>query len=266
MEESDLIKFHSLFLTKTYMKRTQNRIKSVSKLLLIATLFLLSAKQTEAKRPLYYYATLNTTAGEMTIRLYNETPLHRDNFIKLSKSGFFDGIIFHRVIDNFMIQCGDPESKEREQGKKYGNGGPGYNIPAEIVPGLYHKKGAVGAARMGDDVNPERESSGSQFYIVKGKLFDDETLKSSEERINSRNASNNISTTHTIPQEWREIYKQIGGTPHLDTQYTVFGELVSGEDVVEKISISKTDKNDRPLEDVIIISIKIKKSRKLTTK
>ena len=219
-----------------------------------------------ARRLTYYYVTLKTTSGEITLRLYNETPLHRDNFVKLAKSGFFNGIIFHRVIDNFMIQSGDPDSKAREKGKLYGDGGPGYDLPAEIVPGIYHKKGVLAAAREGDNVNPDRKSSGSQFYIVKGKVFNDETLKTVEERINSRNAANNIKKIHTIPDEWREIYKTVGGTPHLDTQYTVFGELISGSDVVEKISATKTDKNDRPLEDIVILSAKVKKSGKFKTK
>lgn len=229
-------------------------------------LMLLICTDNFAKKTTYYYVTLKTTSGEITLRLYNETPLHRDNFIKLAKSGFFNGIIFHRVIDNFMIQSGDPDSKAREKGKLYGDGGPGYDLPAEIIPGIYHKKGVLAAAREGDNVNPERKSSGSQFYIVKGKVFNDETLKTVEERINSRNAANNIKKTHTIPDEWREIYKTVGGTPHLDTQYTVFGELVSGSEVVERISATKTDKNDRPLEDIVILSVKVKKSGKLKTK
>lgn len=229
-------------------------------------LMLLICTDNFAKKTTYYYVTLKTASGEITLRLYNETPLHRDNFIKLAKSGFFNGIIFHRVIDNFMIQSGDPDSKAREKGKLYGDGGPGYDLPAEIIPGIYHKKGVLAAAREGDNVNPERKSSGSQFYIVKGKVFNDETLKTVEERINSRNAANNIKKTHTIPEEWREIYKTVGGTPHLDTQYTVFGELVSGSEVVERISATKTDKNDRPLEDIVILSVKVKKSGKLKTK
>lgn len=155
-------------------------------------LMLLICTDNFAKKTTYYYVTLKTTSGEITLRLYNETPLHRDNFIKLAKSGFFNGIIFHRVIDNFMIQSGDPDSKAREKGKLYGDGGPGYDLPAEIIPGIYHKKGVLAAAREGDNVNPERKSSGSQFYIVKGKVFNDETLKTVEERINSRNAANNI--------------------------------------------------------------------------
>lgn len=243
-----------------------NKKLSVYLTVIITFVMLIVSTDNYAKRTTYYYVTLKTTSGDITLRLYNETPIHRDNFVKLAKSGFFNGIIFHRVIDNFMIQSGDPDSKAREKGKLYGDGGPGYDLPAEIVPGIYHKKGVLAAARESDNVNPDRKSSGSQFYIVKGKVFNDESLKTVEERINSRNAANNIKTIHTIPQEWREIYKSIGGTPHLDTQYTVFGELISGSDVVEKISATKTDKNDRPLEDIVILSVKVKKTGKFKTK
>ena len=253
------------------MKNTKTSNLTKSKLIffsvsLTLVLFsLLFVNELQAKRESYYYVTLKTTAGDITLRLYNETPLHRDNFVKLAKSGFYNGVLFHRVIDNFMIQSGDPDSKAKEKGKLYGDGGPGYNIPAEIIPGIYHKKGVLAAAREGDNVNPKRESGGSQFYIVKGKVFDEQTLKASEDRINSRNAANKITDIHTIPPKWREIYKTKGGTPHLDTQYTVFGELVQGADVVEKISVTKTDSNDRPLEDIYIISTKVTKSRKLKT-
>ncbi|PKP06013.1 MAG: peptidylprolyl isomerase [Bacteroidetes bacterium HGW-Bacteroidetes-5] len=253
------------------MKNTKTSNLTKSKLIffsvsLTLVLFsLLFVNDLQAKRESYYYVILKTTAGDITLRLYNETPLHRDNFVKLAKNGFYNGVLFHRVIDNFMIQSGDPDSKAKEKGKLYGDGGPGYNIPAEIIPGIYHKKGVLAAAREGDNVNPKRESGGSQFYIVKGKVFDEQALKASEDRINSRNAANKITDIHTIPPKWREIYKTKGGTPHLDTQYTVFGELVQGADVVEKISVTKTDSNDRPLEDIYIISTKVTKSRKLKT-
>lgn len=237
--------------------------KALIRITFILSVLLLSNFNLLAKREKHYYVTLNTNKGEIVFLLYNQTPIHRNNFIKLAKEKFYDGVLFHRVIDNFMIQCGDPESKEKEPGKLYGNGGPGYDLPAEIVPGLYHKKGVVAAARMGDNTNPTRKSSGSQFYIVKGKTFDEEGIKTVEERINTRNSANNINIKHTIPQDWREIYKTTGGTPHLDTQYTVFGEVVSGYETVEKISASKTDSNDRPIEDVIILSVKVKRSRKL---
>jgi peptidyl-prolyl cis-trans isomerase B (cyclophilin B) len=253
------------------MKNTKTSNLTKSKLIFFSvslTLVLFSlvfVNDLQAKRESYYYVILKTTAGDITVRLYNETPLHRDNFVKLAKNGFYNGVLFHRVIDNFMIQSGDPDSKAKEKGKLYGDGGPGYNIPAEIIPGIYHKKGVLAAAREGDSINPKRESGGSQLYIVKGKVFDEQALKASEDRINSRNAANKITDIHTIPPKWREIYKTKGGTPHLDTQYTVFGELVQGADVVEKISVTKTDSNDRPLEDIYIISTKVTKSRKLKT-
>jgi len=254
------------------MRRTRetiylrNPLRRRIPLLILLIIMTLTSVNSYGKRATHYYATLKTSYGELVIKLYNETPLHRDNFVKLAKNGFYNGIIFHRVIDNFMIQCGDPESKARKKGELYGNGGPGYNIPAEIVPGLYHKKGVIAAARMGDDVNPNRESSGSQFYIVKGKIFNDETLSSAIERVNKRNSANKVTplhTQHTLSDEWRELYKTEGGTPHLDTQYTVFGEVISGYEIVEMISEVKTDKNDRPEEDILIISIKIRKSSRL---
>ena len=199
--------------------------------------------------------------GEITVKLSNETPIHRDNFVKLVKQKYFDGILFHRVIDNFMIQSGDPDSKAKEPQKLYGDGGPGYDLPAEIVPELFHKKGVLAAAREGDDVNPKRKSSASQFFIVKGRIFDDEGLNAQEERVNKRNKALNIEVPYKMSKERREVYKTIGGTPHLDTQYTVFGEVVKGIEIVDKISSVKTDKNDRPLEDVCIISTKLSKRK-----
>lgn len=209
-----------------------------------------------------WHVRLTTSKGEILLMLYDETPLHRDNFVKLSKKGYFDGVLFHRVINDFMIQSGDPDSKEREPGKLYGNGGPDKNVPAEFVPSLFHKRGALAAAREGDDVNPDRESSGSQFYIVEGKIHDDETLTGAEKKINDRNRIIGKETKYLIPDVFRDYYKKIGGTPHLDTQYTVFGEVVEGMDVVFKISDSETDNNDRPIEDIFIISAKVFKKRK----
>ena len=211
--------------------------------------------------PRYYHVKIKTNKGEITLLLYNKTPLHRDNFVKLSKEGFFNGVLFHRVINEFMIQSGDPDSKERLPGKLYGDGGPEKNIPAEFVPELFHKRGSLAAAREGDNVNPKRESSGSQFYIVEGKILDEETLKSAEKRINDRNEAIGIKSSYQFPEQIREYYKNIGGTPHLDTQYTVFGEVISGINVVFEISDSKTDSNDRPLEDIYIISTKVYKKR-----
>jgi len=190
---------------------------------------------------------LVTNYGNIVLRLNDSTPLHRDNFIRLVKTGYYDSVLFHRVINRFMIQSGDPESKHAEKGQPLGNGGPKYTIPAEFRVTLFHRKGVLAAARDGDDVNPEKASSGSQFYIVQGKKFTDAGLDSVETyRLKGRK----------IPDDQREVYKTIGGTPHLDQGYTVFGEVVSGLDVVDSIAAvptSKDEDRDRPLEDVRII-------------
>lgn len=199
---------------------------------------------------------LQTSMGDITLRLSDSTPLHRDNFLKLVKQGFYDSVLFHRVINNFMIQAGDPNSKTATAGKPLGGGGPGYTIPAEFRTSLFHKKGALAAARQGDDVNPEKASSGSQFYISQGKKFTDGGLDSLETlRLKGRK----------IPAEQRELYKVAGGTPHLDQNYTVFGEVVNGIEVVDKIAIVPTSRGadkDRPLEDVKIIKAKLVKRKK----
>lgn len=183
---------------------------------------------------------IETTKGDMVVRLYNETPGHRDNMLKLVREGFYDQQLFHRVIRDFMIQGGDPHSAGAARGQRLGTGGPGYTIPAEFNDRLFHKKGALAAARMGDNVNPEKESSGSQFYLVQGRVFTAEMLQMMEQ---DRNVS--------FSPEALEAYTTIGGTPHLDGGYTVFGEIVEGMDVLEKIAMSPTDANNRPLEDIL---------------
>ena len=198
---------------------------------------------------------LETTYGNIIIRLSDSTPLHRDNFLKLVKVGFYDSVLFHRVIQNFMIQSGDPNSKNAAAGQPLGNGGPNYTIPAEFRQTLFHKKGVIAAARTGDNVNPQKASSGSQFYIVQGRTFTDAGLDSVE----------NFRLKRKIPAEQREVYKTIGGTPHLDQNYTVFGEVVKGMDVVDKIAAVQTSKGvdrDRPLQDVRIIKAKLIKRKK----
>jgi peptidyl-prolyl cis-trans isomerase B (cyclophilin B) len=234
----------------------KNNVIKVAALILFVTI----ASLVSASGRLWHVR-LITTKGEIILILYDETPLHRDNFVKLSKKGYFNGVLFHRVINDFMIQSGDPDSKEREPGKLYGNGGPDKNVPAEFIPSLFHKRGALAAAREGDDVNPSRESSGSQFYIVEGKIHSDETLTVAEQKINDRNRTIGIETNYHIPDKYRDYYKKFGGTPHLDTQYSVFGEVIEGMDVVLKISDSETDENDRPIEDIYIISAKVFKKR-----
>lgn len=234
---------------------------------------------------------IKTTEGDILVRLYDETPKHRDNFLKLAGEGFFDGTLFHRVIKDFMIQGGDPDSKGAPKGKMLGTGGPDYTLPAEFVyPKLFHKRGALSAARLGDEVNPERESSGSQFYIVWGKTYKSAELKQMERQLEMQQeqtvfnklAKENrdkimelrrnrdraglqelqdelIAETKaiclekgkpTFTDEQREAYTTVGGTPFLDNQYTVFGEVEEGLDVVEKIQNCETMRGDRPAEDV----------------
>lgn len=186
---------------------------------------------------------LQTNYGDIVIRLSDSTPLHRNNFLKLVKVGFFDSILFHRVIQDFMIQAGDPNSKNAPAGEPLGSGGPGYRIPAEFRSSLYHKKGVIAAAR---DNNPEKASSGSQFYITKGKIYTDAGLDSLE----------TFRLQRKIPAHIREIYKTTGGVPHLDQNYTVFGEVVRGQEIVDSISGVKTSQGvdkDRPIENVRII-------------
>ncbi len=199
---------------------------------------------------------VQTSMGDMLIRLSDSTPLHRDNFLKLVKQKYYDSVLFHRVINNFMIQSGDPDSKNAAAGKPLGEGGPGYTVPAEFRTTLFHKKGALAAARQGDNVNPQKASSGSQFYIAQGKKFTDGALDTLETfRLQGRK----------IPADQREAYKTIGGTPHLDQGYTVFGEVIKGLDVVDKIAAVPTSKaadRDRPLENVIIVKAKLVKRKK----
>jgi cyclophilin family peptidyl-prolyl cis-trans isomerase len=198
---------------------------------------------------------LQTNYGDIILRLSDSTPLHRDNFIRLVKTGYYDSVLFHRVINRFMIQAGDGDSKHAQPGKPLGNGGPGYTVPAEIRPTLFHEKGVLAAARQGDDVNPEKASSGSQFYIVQGKTFTDTSLDSVETYRLKRK----------IPEEQRAVYKTIGGTPHLDQNYTVFGKVIGGLDVVDTIAAVETSRGpdrDRPVKDVIIIKAKLIKRKK----
>lgn len=182
---------------------------------------------------------IETDFGAMKFKLFDETPKHKANFIKLVKEGFYDELLFHRVINKFMIQGGDPDSKNAAKGIMLGNGGPGYTIAAEFNDSLLHYKGALAAARMGDNVNPDKASSGSQFYIVQGQVIKKELLKQFEQR--SGNVYND---------QQKEIYANLGGTPHLDGAYTVFGLLFEGMDVLDKIAAVQCDSRNRPLEDV----------------
>ncbi|MDF1548101.1 MAG: peptidylprolyl isomerase [Bacteroidales bacterium] len=243
---------------------------------------------------------IKTTLGDITILLYGETPLHQKNFIKLVNEKFYDGILFHRVIKDFMIQAGDPDSKTAAKGQMLGSGGPGYTIPAEFRTDLFHKKGALSAARTGDQMNPEKKSSGSQFYIVQGTKYNDmqltqmdaqleaqsymplirkylsenpEEMKKVQDKQNAGDQAGlqaiideitkRLKAEHPeikplkLSEKQKEIYKTIGGTPHLDGNYTVFGEVIEGLEVIDKIAAFATDASDRPVEDVKIISMEL---------
>ena len=196
-----------------------------------------------------------TTKGNIRIALYDETPQHRDNFLKLTKIGSYDSLLFHRVIKDFMIQTGDIFSKKAKPGQLLGSGDYDYTTEAEFrLPKIFHRRGVVAAAREGDEKNPERRSGASQFYMVWGKVYDDRRLDYTQQKIDS------ITNGQVkITPEMREVYKTIGGTPHLDGQYTVFGEIIEGLDVVEAIQGVAVDKNDRPLEDIRILKATVTK-------
>ncbi|MGL4908929.1 MAG: peptidylprolyl isomerase, partial [Bacteroidales bacterium] len=237
---------------------------------------------------------IETTHGNIKIKLYNETPQHRDNFIKLAKEGYYDSLLFHRVIKDFMVQAGDPKSRNPKPGQQYGSGGPEYTIPAEFNPKFFHKKGALSAARTGDQINPEKRSSGSQFYIVQGKKLSDKELDQMETSISQQPLQaifqkmmaeeekalqtrgvqiNYDSLVNEVRQkvlaqwetmekfkyseEQRNIYKTDGGTPFLDNNYTVFGETIEGLDVIDKIATSPTQPGDRPTQDIFIVKMTV---------
>ncbi|OLY94657.1 peptidylprolyl isomerase [Cnuella takakiae] len=196
---------------------------------------------------------LVTTSGAIRLRLYDATPQHRDNFLQLVKSRFYDSILFHRVIQGFMVQSGDPNSRRAAAGQRLGTGGPGYTLPAEIKPELFHQKGALAAARNGDDVNPERRSSASQFYIVQGKTWTDSQMDSLER----------VRVKRKITQEQRAVYRTTGGTPQLDNQYTIFGYVVKGQDVIDRIAATPVNRQlgDRPAQDVRIVQARLVRRR-----
>jgi peptidylprolyl isomerase len=267
------------------------------KKLLIVTICLALTKQVFSQKDTLIE--IKTSQGNIVVKLYEKTPLHRANFIRLVKKGFYDSLIFHRIIPTFMIQGGDPDSKRSASGAMLGNGGPGYTIPAEILPEYFHKKGALAGARLGDDVNPTKASSGSQFYLVQGKVFSEAELNQMAQRMSNMNRQQNgqklyqeylnrpenaallrtvirlqqaqnrdslelVSKTaieyvnsqlQAIPDfsftpEQIKAYSTLGGAPHLDGGYTVFGEVVEGLDVIDKITTIDRDSNDRPKNDV----------------
>ncbi len=240
---------------------------------------------------------IHTSEGDITVLLYGDTPRHRDNFLKLVEENFYDSTLFHRVINEFMVQAGDPESKTAKPGQQLGSGDPGYTIPAEFYyPHHFHKRGALSAARTGDQVNPKKESSGSQFYIVTGKKYsaaelsqmseqmkqqamysifdslanqnmdqirqmqqaqDNAGLKALQEKLVAQAEEIAAKGNYSIPADVAQVYETVGGTPFLDGQYTVFGEVLSGMDVVEKIEKAQTDRNDRPTSDIRILSVEV---------
>jgi len=207
-------------------------------------------------KPKHDFVKIKTSKGECIIMLYNQTPKHRDNFLKLSREGFYNGTLFHRVIKEFMIQGGDPDSKTAKPGQTLGEGDLKYRIEAEFRDSLFHKKGVLAAAR---DNNPQKESSASQFYIVQGKKWTDATLDDVQmKRMNGR----------IIPELQRRVYKELGGTPHLDQNYTVYGEVVSGIEMIDAIAELKTGPSDRPVEDVSMMVSVLKKgeARKIEKK
>ena len=188
---------------------------------------------------------ISTEYGDIKIILYNETPKHRDNFIKLVKEGFYDGTLFHRVMNTFMIQGGDPDSKEAQEGSALGNGGPGYTIPPEFNSKFINKKGALCTARQPDNVNPKKESNGSQFYIVQGVKYP----KTEVDKINDQK-NKGRETPIVYKEEQYKVYEEIGGKPHLDMDYTVFGEVIEGLEVIDLIAAVKTDRRNRPKKDI----------------
>lgn len=221
------------------------------KKILLAFLFLICIIPIDAKKikETEHLVKIETSMGDITIKLYNDIPRHRDNFIQLVKKGFYNGLLFHRVINNFMIQTGDPQSKEAKRGDLLGNGSLNYTIAPEIdVPNHYHQTGAVAMAREGDEVNPERYSSGCQFYIVCSKKLSYKQIKQAQERV-----SEATDGEVRMDNEMINTYMTKGGAPHLDGQYTVFGEVIEGLDIVKQIEQVSTDINNRPNTDIRII-------------
>jgi peptidyl-prolyl cis-trans isomerase B (cyclophilin B) len=227
--------------------RQQDKFFNMKKIVL-AFLLLTLTMSSFAKKHKNKFVVIETTMGTIKVEVYADVKQHADNFLKLAGEGFFDSILFHRVIPSFMIQAGDPKSKSASKGELLGNGDLGYKVPAEFMDQYHHRQGALAAAR---DNNPEKASSACQFYIVQGKTYTDSELDGIEQSLKRK-----------MTEQARKDYKTIGGTPHLDGSYTVFGQLVEGQDVVQKITMAPRNNTDRPLDDIRIISTKIKKKNK----
>lgn len=230
-------------------------IKHIFVLFLISLLTLNVGAQTLTTDSIEHEVLLETSKGNIRVKLYNDTPIHRDNFLKLVRQGFYDGLLFHRVIPDFMIQAGDSASRHAKEGVLLGDSPEPYTLPAEIhFPAHFHRRGALAAAREGDEKNPQRASSYSQFYIVTGSIFTDDGLDVMQERLDST-THNTIKLTPKI----KEVYRTFGGAPHLDGQYTVFGEVVEGFDVTDLIQWVSRDENNRPFDDIRIIKATVVK-------
>lgn len=230
-------------------------IRHLLTLFFISLLTLNVGAQTLTTDSIEHEVLLETSKGNIRVKLYNDTPIHRDNFLKLVRQGFYDGLLFHRVIPDFMIQAGDSASRHAKEGVLLGDSPEPYTLPAEIhFPTHFHRRGALAAAREGDEKNPQRASSYSQFYIVTGSIFTDDGLDVMQERLDST-THNTIKLTPKI----KEVYRTFGGAPHLDGQYTVFGEVVEGFDVTDLIQWASRDENNRPLDDIRIIKATVVK-------
>ncbi len=230
-------------------------IRHLLTLFFISLLTLNVGAQTLTTDSIEHEVLLETSKGNIRVKLHNDTPIHRDNFLKLVRQGFYDGLLFHRVIPDFMIQAGDSASRHAKEGVLLGDSPEPYTLPAEIhFPTHFHRRGALAAAREGDEKNPQRASSYSQFYIVTGSIFTDDGLDVMQERLDST-THNNIKLTPKI----KEVYRTFGGAPHLDGQYTVFGEVVEGFDVTDLIQWASRDENNRPFDDIRIIKATVVK-------
>lgn len=244
---------------RTFAQNIKNMPQKKTYLLLLLLLFVFALPSHAKKKEKRAVVRMETSCGVIRVALFDETPIHRDNFLKLASKGFFDGTLFHRCIKDFMIQGGDPDSRNAKKGQLLGESDAGYKLyPEFCLPYLYHWRGALAAAREGDDVNPDQLSSSSQFYIVYGKKQTPADIR----KVRSSLSEKGIDLTRQMIDD----YEMRGGTPHLDGQYTVFGEVIEGMDVVKQIQAVATDKNNRPLEDVIILKMKIEQYSKVKPK